>query len=326
MKKARAEIAKLKENKKNNFFLAFSVKMRYNDSKETQKEDIAMERVEKAYAKINLFLDVLGRRADGMHDLRTVMQTVSLFDTVSVRAKEADYSCITLQMENSDIPADERNLAYLAAEAFLEETGISAAVAITVDKRIPVAAGLAGGSADAAAVLRAMNAVFGEPLLRERLLSVASRLGADVPFCLVGGTALCEGKGEQMTPYEVADAFFVIAQPEAEKMATPRAYAMLDEAFGGFENEDAVLHDALFSFFAEDGVDGMYNVFESVVIPHTPAVAALRTRLISLGAKNAMMSGSGTAVFGVFESEEAARYAAEDITGAFVCAPVPALL
>ncbi len=285
-----------------------------------------MEKVERAYAKINLFLDVLGRRGDGLHELRTVMHTVSLFDTVTVRAKTADYSCITLQVENSDIPADEKNLAYLAAEAFLEETGICAAVTVILDKNIPVAAGLGGGSADAAAVLRALNALFREPLSREALLSLGARLGADVPFCLVGGTALCEGKGEKMTPYEVADLHLVVAQPASEKMATPRAYAMLDEAFDGFENEDTALHDALFAFFTEDAVDGMYNVFEGVVIPHSPAVAALRTRLISLGAKNAMMSGSGTAVFGVFDSEEAARYAAEDIEGAFVCTSVPALL
>lgn len=285
-----------------------------------------MEKVEKAYAKVNLFLDVIGRRSDGFHKLRTVMHTVSLFDTVTLRATSADYSCITLQVENSDLPADEKNLAYLAAESFLETAGITAAVTVILDKKIPMAAGLGGGSADAAAVLRALNALFGEPLSREALLSLAAQLGADVPFCLVGGTALCEGKGEQMTPYDIGEMFFVIAQPEEEKMATPRAYAMLDEAFDNFENENAELHDTLFSFFAEDGVDGMYNIFEGVVIPHSPAVAALRTRMISLGAKNAMMSGSGTAVFGVFDSEDAARYAARDIEGALVCSSVSALL
>ena len=127
-----------------------------------------------------------------------------------------------------------------------------------------------------------------------------------------------------MTPYSMENMHFVIAVPEDERVATPKAYAMLDAAFDNYQNDDGSLHEALFSFFEEDGLDGMYNVFESVVLPSSPAAAALRSRLVSLGAKTAMMSGSGTAVFGVFESQEAARYAAEDIEGAFVCESAPA--
>ena len=154
-----------------------------------------MQISEKAYAKINLFLDVVGKRADGFHEIKSVMQSVSLFDEVDVSVERADYSCITIKVENSDIPADERNLAYLAAEAFLDKTGISAAVDITLRKYIPDRAGLGGGSSDAAAVLRALNMAFGDPLSKNELIALAEALGSDVPFCLVGGTRLCEGKG-----------------------------------------------------------------------------------------------------------------------------------
>lgn len=282
-----------------------------------------MERIEQAYAKVNLYLDVTGKRPDGFHDLKSVMHTVTLADTVTVNAKLADYSCITVEMVNSNIPADERNLAYLAAEAFLEETGISAAVNIRVDKKIPDRAGLGGGSADCAATLRALNRLFAYPLSKDALLALGAQLGADVPFCILGGTRLCEGKGEKMKEYPVEKLYFVIAAPEEERIETPKAYAMLDEAFDNYENEDDSLHDALFSFFDEDGLDGMYNVFESVVLPNAPIASSLRSRLITLGARGAMMTGSGTAVFGVFDSEEAARYAASDIEGAFLCESAP---
>jgi 4-diphosphocytidyl-2-C-methyl-D-erythritol kinase len=180
-----------------------------------------MERTEQAYAKLNLFLDITGKRSDGYHDLCSVMHGITLADEVTVRAKAADYSCVTVEMVDSDIPGDERNLAYLAAEAFLEESGICASVYVRVVKRIPDRAGLGGGSADCAATLRALNAMFDFPLSREKLLALAARLGADVPFCLLGGTQLCHGKGEIMTPYEMDDMWFVIALPADEKVATP---------------------------------------------------------------------------------------------------------
>lgn len=283
-----------------------------------------MERTEQAYAKLNLYLDVTGKRPDGFHDLKSIMHAVTLSDTVTVNAKLADYSCVTVEMVDSDIPADERNLAYLAAEAFLEETGITAAVTVRVEKRIPACAGLGGGSADCAAVLRALNTLFANPLSKDALLALGARLGADVPFCILGGTRLCEGKGEKMKDYPMDKMHFVIALPEEERVQTPKAYAMLDEAFDNYEGDDGSLHEALFSFFEEDGLDGMYNVFESVVLPSAPAAATLRSRLISLGARAAMMTGSGTAVFGVFASEEEAKYAAADIEGAIVAESAPA--
>lgn len=284
-----------------------------------------MEVKERAYAKINLFLDVVGKRSDAYHNIRSVMQTVSLCDEVDVSAERADYSCITLKMEHSDIPANEQNLAYLAAERFLDASGICATVDITVKKYIPDGAGLGGGSADAAAVLRALNMAFGSPLSAEQLCEVGENLGADVPFCIRGGTRLCEGKGEKMSIYPPLDAFFVIVPPVKKKIETPKAYAMLDQAFGSFQEDNSALHDALFDFFAEDAVLGMYNVFESVVIPLCPEIHEVRTALLDLGAKGALMSGSGSAVFGVFDSEAEAESAAKELPGAVVCKTVGAL-
>ena len=285
-----------------------------------------MEISEKAYAKINLFLDVVGKREDGYHNIRSVMQALSLCDEVEVVLERADYSCITLKMENSDIPADERNLAYLAAERFLDETGICATVDITVKKYIPDRAGLGGGSSDAAAVLRALNMALGSPLSTEKLCALGESLGADVPFCIVGGTRLCEGKGEKMSIYPTTDAVYVIVPPVAGKVETPKAYRMLDDAFDDFAVANEELHDALFAFFAEDALLGMYNVFESVVVPLCPEIHEIRTALLDLGAKGALMSGSGSAVFGVFESEDEAEAAARELPGAVVCKGIGALL
>lgn len=282
-----------------------------------------MERTENAYAKINLFLNITGKRNDGYHDLCSVMHTVTLADTVTVTAKRADYSCITVDMGGSDIPADERNLAYLAAEAFLSETGIEAAVTVCVEKKIPAAAGLGGGSADCAATLRALNAIFAYPLGEDALIALGARLGADVPFCLRGGTALCTGIGEKMKSYSLPEMYFVIAVPEGEKIATPKAYRLLDESYDDFANVDPALGDTLFSFFEEDPAYGLFNIFETVVATTTPGVQELTTRLVRLGARGALMTGSGPAVFGVFDSEEEARAAAEEIEGAFVCRSAP---
>ena len=285
-----------------------------------------MEINEKAYAKINLFLDVTAKRPDGFHNILSVMESVSLADEVTVKVNKADYSCITLHMKNSSVPADERNLAYLAAEAFLDQTGKTAALDITVEKYIPDGAGLGGGSSDAAAVLRALNMAFGNPLSTQALCALGAKIGSDVPFCVVGGTRVCRGRGEEMSVYPAKERVYVIVPPVAAKMATPAAYKMLDEAFDDYKEENPALHEALFDFFAEDPVLGMYNVFESIVLPLSPETDEVRIELCRLGAKSAMMSGSGTAVFGVFETEEEANAAARELPGAVVCRTVSALM
>ena len=285
-----------------------------------------MKVTEKAFAKINLFLDVTAKRSDGFHELCSVMQSVSLADEITLSATRADYTCITLSCDDESLPLDERNLAYVAAERFLEKTGITARVDIYIEKHIPVSAGLAGGSTDAAAVLRALNLIFDESLTTEALLCLGAEIGSDVPFCILGGTCLCRGRGETMEPYSVPDAYFVICKPNGEGMQTPKAYALLDDAFDHFKEDASALHDALLSFFREDPYYGMYNVFESVVLPQCACAAEIRSELIALGARGALMSGSGTAVFGVFDTEDEAVEASREMPGGVVCRSVGPIL
>lgn len=283
---------------------------------------------EKAYAKINLFLDVLGKRKDGYHDIRSVMHAVDLFDEVILDFSFADYACVTLKVEGEESLGDPmQNLAYLAAERFMDKTDFTAAVMITLKKKIPAGAGLGGGSSDAAAVLRAMNLAAGKPLSLDALLELGAELGSDVPFCILGGTRLCTGRGEKMQdfPLDTSGLSFVIAKPKKQSVATPAAYRALDAAFGDFKDDNWEYHNALFSFFSEEPLSSLYNIFESTVLPECIEAAELRTKLIAGGAVGSVMSGSGTAVFGIFDDAEKAEEAAKSIKGAFLCASAPAL-
>lgn len=279
---------------------------------------------EKAYAKINLFLDVTGKRKDGFHDILSVMHSVGLADEVEVTATRADYSCITLQMENSSLPNDERNIAYLAAEAFLAKTGLEATVHIKIEKHIPDCAGLGGGSSDAAAVLRAMNTALGKPLTAAALCELGATLGSDVPFCIVGGTRLCKGRGEILESYPMEPLTVVLCTPHAERVSTPEAYRLLDEAFDDYRKENVLLHEALFGFFTEDPVLGMYNVFEGVLLPQLPEADEIRAYFLAHGALGAMMSGSGSTVFALFEKDEEAETVVRELPGAVLCHSAPA--
>ena len=281
---------------------------------------------EKAYAKINLFLDVLDKRADGFHGIRSVMHAVDLYDEVTLDFTPAEYACVTLQAEG-DAPLGDpmQNLAYLAAERFMEKTDFTAAVLITLKKHIPVGAGLGGGSSNAAAVLRAMNLAAGKPLSIEALCALGAELGSDVPFCILGGTRLCTGRGEKMQEYplDTEGLFFVIAKPKRASVSTPAAYGELDKAFGDFKEDNWQWHNALFTFFEEDPLSSMYNIFESTVLPNCVEASELRTKLISQGAVGSMMSGSGPAVFGIFTEKEKAEEAAAAIPGAVLCVSAP---
>ena len=181
---------------------------------------------EKAYAKINLYLDVVARRDDGFHDIRTVMHSVTLSDDVTVILDRRDKGTgLRMLVDgNRRLPRDSRNIAYEAARLFLERAAIDASIIIKLKKRIPVAAGLAGGSSDAAAVLRAMNKLFKRPLSDRALLEIAAGLGSDVPYCLLGGTALCEGRGENMQLVATDRRLYtVLALAPGEYVSTPRA-------------------------------------------------------------------------------------------------------
>ena len=191
---------------------------------------------EKAYAKINLYLDVLCKREDGFHDIKTVMHSVSLCDEVTVAISPARTSTIKLSVEgNVYIPSDGKNLAYKAASLFLEKLGIFANVNIKLVKKIPVAAGLAGGSSDAAAVLRAMNRLYKRPLTLAALCKLGAELGSDVPYCIMGKTAICEGRGELITPISTNIRLHTVIATANEYVSTPAAYSALDRHYSDFD-------------------------------------------------------------------------------------------
>ncbi len=271
-----------------------------------------------AYAKINLYLDILSRREDGYHDLLTVMHSLSLRDDVTVEILPCPTTHVSMRIFGSYLlPTDERNLAYRAADAFLRRIGKTARVRIDIRKRIPIAAGLAGGSSDAAATLRALNALMGHPLGEGALLSLAATLGSDVPYCLVGGTQICRGKGERMQPILCKTPLHaVVAVGAKEHIATPRAFAAADVHYANFDG--SVTHggdpDALYAALAEGDVDALgahvYNAFESVILPSCPIASEFKEKMLALGAYAAHMSGSGPSVFGLFRTREEANRAA----------------
>ncbi len=287
---------------------------------------------EQARAKINLHLDVTGILSNGFHAVRTVMQTVSLCDTVTVTEREDGE--LTVSCDDKRVPSGKDNLAYKAAEAFRQACGVSVGADIFIQKRIPMAAGLAGGSADAAAVLRGMNALCGEPLSSEVLCRIASSLGSDIPFCVVGGAAIAEGKGDLLSPFPLLKGCYIVVACGGEGVSTPDAYRKLDGIYGGFTSPDAhqaVSVEPLRKAVSEGDISAVakatYNIFEEPILSARPVAAEIKKTLLQYGASGAMMSGSGPSVFGIFINESNAIAAAEAIkktgSAAYVCKPQP---
>lgn len=280
------------------------------------KKQIGMEA--RANGKINLYLDVLTDGQDGFHEITSVMQSVSLCDRVIVSAARGSMSAIRIECDLPYVPCDERNIAHRAATMLLVESGITAEVFLRLQKRIPVAGGMAGGSTDAAAVLSALNRLLGAPLTNERLLALAAKLGSDVPFCLLGKTALCEGRGEKLTPIENHAKLLLLIVPSGESVSTPWAYGELDARFGDFAGRREQgqprldrLKAALAAGDTNGVVQNMYNVFEEVILQKRPLAMRAKELLLEGGAIGAMMSGSGPTVFGVFADTKARQKATE---------------
>ncbi len=288
--------------------------------------------IERANAKINVYLNILSRQENGYHELVSILQTISLCDLVTVDYQPAPQSRVTLTVSgNTELPADCRNLAFRAAERFLQHTHLCGAVRIMLQKHIPAAAGLGGGSADAAAVLRALNCLCGEPLSTDELCELGLTLGADVPFCIRGGAMLATGVGERLE--RIADmpfAFLVIAIGE-KAISTPAAYAALDEKYNFYQQP--LIDDKTAETIArlwenqelDDSCAHFFNVFEQVVPKDNTEVETIQRILRESGAIRAMMSGSGPSVFGVFETQSGAEKACETLQQkgmkAFVCHP-----
>ena len=263
---------------------------------------------ERAYAKLNLSLDVTGRREDGYHEMIMLMQTVSLSDRIQIRKTEG--GPIRASSNLGFIPTDERNLAVRAALRYLEAVGEKAeGLHIDIRKEIPVGAGMAGGSADAAAVLRGMNRMYGNQMGRRELERLAEQVGSDVAFCVAGGTALATGRGEILQDQPaLPDCVFVLVKP-GFSISTPELFKKLDQSPARIHPDTAGLLEALASSDLKAMSRRMYNVFEDVDDRRMRTVTEIRSKLLDHRALGAIMTGTGSAVFGVFEEKSTAEVA-----------------
>lgn len=271
-----------------------------------------MDQIElKALGKVNLGLDVLGRRDNGYHDVRMVMQSVYLYDDICIKKKKEQGIELTTNL--FFLPANEKNLAYRAARLLLEEFQIDTGIRMHIEKRIPVAGGMAGGSTDAASVLFGINRLFQLGLSQKELMKRGETLGADVPYCILRGTALAEGIGEKLTPLpDLPKCIMVIAKPPVS-VSTAKVYEKLDGTpIKDHPPIDGIL-EGLQAGSLETVVKNMGNVLESVTVKEYPVIADIKESMIQNGAVNAMMSGSGPTVFGIFENRRQAASAAKGL-------------
>ena len=259
-----------------------------------------------AYAKINIGLDVLARRPDGYHEVRMVMQTVGLHDEITVET--CDEPGIFISSDSGKVPLGEDNLIYKAAALIMKEYSLLRGVRIKLTKNIPVAAGLAGGSTDAVATLRAIDRLYDLGLSDDRLCELGVRIGADVPYCLTGGTVLCEGIGEKMTKLDAHPACTVLLAKPPEGVSTAYVYKHLELDKVTHPDIDAII-DGIRANDLSAVASHTGNVLESVTIPEHPVIGRIKDIMRNNGAKASLMSGSGPTVFGLFESEDDAKKA-----------------
>ena len=273
-----------------------------------------------AFAKINLGLDVLGKREDGYHEVRMIMQTIRMYDQLDMR-KSVEPG-IHLTTNKKYIPVDENNLVWRAAKLMMDTCGIMEGVSIHLHKVIQVAAGMAGGSSDAAATLVGMNRLFHCGLSKEKLMELGVQIGADVPYCVLRGTALAEGIGEKLTVLPpMPDCWILIGKPGIS-VSTKYVYTTLDLNTDTVHPDIDGMKKAL-----EDGnlygiTERMGNVLQDVTIPAYPEVERIKEQMKTLGAVNAMMSGSGPTVFGIFDNEEKAQEACQKLRESGSCQQV----
>lgn len=261
----------------------------------------------KAYAKINLGLDVIRKREDGYHDVCMIMQTVRLYDTIKIKTSEQ--TGITVRNNLNFLPNDQRNLVYKAAACFLDRLNIKTGVQISLRKRIPVAAGLAGGSSDAAATLSGLNQLFETGLSQNDLMKLGVKLGADVPYCIMMGTALSEGIGEVLTPLQpMPDCDILLVKPNIN-VSTKYVYENLKLNSDICHPDIASMKKAI-----EEGnllklTGSMDNILQNVTVKNYPVITEIKDKMVELGALTSLMSGSGPTVFGIFSDHDLAQKA-----------------
>lgn len=265
----------------------------------------------KSFAKVNLTLDVLGRRENGYHDVKMIMQTLGLFDLLIIDKTDCN---ITISTNLRYLPSGSKNIAYKAALEFFKYTKVSGGVKISIRKNIPVSAGLAGGSGNAAAVLCAMDALYNTNLTDKELCGIAAKLGADVPYCMLGGTYLAEGVGELLTPAAPMPKVNVLLVKPPVNVSTAMIYEEIDNA-DILKRPDT---DAMISAIESGNVgaiaENLCNVMEAVTVKMHPVIADIKRKMLDFGASGAIMSGSGPTVFGFFEDYKTAKFAADSFS------------
>ena len=266
----------------------------------------------KAYGKINLTLDVVGRRKDGYHLLDTVMQTISIWDELEIQ--HSRQPGVHLQCNKDSLPTDSKNTAFRAAKFFLEDRGLeNEGVYIFIKKHLPSRSGMGGGSADAAAVLRGLNEMYGTGLSADKLMELGAKVGADVPFCVVGGAARCTGVGADVEPIEpMPQCWLVVCKPPAG-MSSPRAYSLLDQYPLSSTQATPRMLEAMAAGNLKRIGKGLANRFDETI--RMAPVRALKRAMMDAGALGSMMTGSGSSVYGIFETEQRAREAMEQLAG-----------
>lgn len=281
-----------------------------------------------APAKINLTLDIMSRRPDGYHEVDMLMQTVSLYETVTVTADPeitSEDGTITITCDKEGVPCDSTNIAYKAAKAFFDYTGIKYGdILIDIKKQIPFGAGLAGGSADGAAVIVILNRMYNKMLTMDELCTIGERVGADVPFCIVGGTKRAMGIGTTFKKVpKLPKCHIVICKPEVS-VSTAKAYALADARTGAKFSYTELCAKALYSASVRNVSDFLHNDFEEVL--SLDVINSIKSTMLNNKALGSAMSGSGSAVFGIFLTERKAQACAEALLGeysdVFVVSPV----
>lgn len=279
----------------------------------------------KAYApaKINLGLEILSKRPDGYHNVDMIMQSINLFDEVTLE-KTSDGKISVFNEKNTGCPQNE-DIAFKCADLFFKETRVPfSGIKIEIKKNIPISAGLAGGSADGAAVLALLNRMYGEKISLSELLKIGEKIGADIPFCILGGTARATGKGTEIKKIPAVDNYFLVLTKPSISVCTKEAYSLFDSAqikeFKSFEKMEESLKNSDFSGFSSS----LFNRFEELI--KSSEVFNIKKKMLDLGAVSSLMSGSGPSVYGVFQDETAAQKCLFEVKKlypqTFLCRPI----
>ena len=269
---------------------------------------------EKAYAKINIALDVVGKRDDGYHLLEMIMQNIDIYDEIEI---EKSGEGITIKCNKPFVPTDERNLAYKAAKLFIDTYNIKSGVSIDIKKNIPVSAGLAGGSTDCAAVLKLMNKLFDVNASDKELMELGVKLGADVPYCIKGGTALCEGIGEKLTELKPFKNHILVLVKPPFGVSTKEVYKAFDLSKVRIHPNTSELIDRMSEDDLTYVANNMKNLLENVTLRKHKLISSIKEDMIKYGSIGSMMSGSGPTVFGFFDDMLKAQRCYEEMKSKF---------